>query len=253
MFDHISRRNFKNNERKTRNFKNNNDNGTGFPPQIRRRLVYEDTITVNPGLFRASYVFRGNSLFDPDYTSTGHQPRYYDTFTEVYEKYRVLGSSIVVEMTNISASGVAHFAVTPLTTVVAATTWHDAAELPNSRVSQLMPVSTRYPFSVSHSCTTKKVCGLMKSENQDEDWASTTGSNPIQLWYWNINIFDLASTNVNVGFRVRIIYDCIFYDRIEVTPSYFLKDPEKDHVKQTREEVGVVHNLVTVYQPPLSK
>ena len=43
---------------------------------------------------RAVNTFRLNSLFDPDYTQTGHQPQWYDQYTAIYGQYRVLGAKI---------------------------------------------------------------------------------------------------------------------------------------------------------------
>jgi len=44
----------------------------------------------------AKQVFRANSLFDPDYTGTGHQPMGHDEMNAVYGHYLVLRSEIRV-------------------------------------------------------------------------------------------------------------------------------------------------------------
>lgn len=36
------------------------------------------------------YVFRGNSVYDPDYTGVGHQPHFFDQISPLYEYYQVL-------------------------------------------------------------------------------------------------------------------------------------------------------------------
>jgi len=91
----------------------------------------------------------------------------------------------------------------------------------------------------------------MGREVEDEDWAATTGSNPLQLWYWNVNIFDVASSNINIAFRVRLIYDCVFFDRIETSPSFYLKDPEKGHKKQARQDTTYeISNQVSIVTQP---
>ena len=87
----------------------------GFPPLMKVDLHYESLVTLMPGAAVASYVFRGNSLFDPDYTGTGHQPRYYDQLTPIYGRYKVLRSAITVEMINGSPNSGAIFAITPNT------------------------------------------------------------------------------------------------------------------------------------------
>lgn len=195
---------------------------TGFPVRMPARLVYEDLLTIAPGATLGSYVFRGNSLFDPDYTGTGHQPRYYDQLTAVYGRYKVLGSSITVEMINTSGGGGsgAVFAVTPNTEIITFTSWQTAAELPQSRVSDIVPIGSVYPFKIDHRVTTTQICGLLPYQVNDEDWSATIGSNPLHIWYWNINVAAVNSAvNVTVQVRVRITYDAVMYDRIDVGTS----------------------------------
>jgi len=194
--------------------------GTGFPVRMNVRLVYEDLITLSPGTPLASYVFRGNSLYDPDYTGTGHQPRYYDQLTPIYGRYKVLASECFVEMINGGANSGAIFALTPNTEILTFTTWQLASELPRSKVSEIIPVASRYPFKLRSKASTTQICGLLPYQVNDEDWSASVGSNPLQLWYWNINISSIdTSTNLAVSMRVRLVYDAVMYDRLDVGTS----------------------------------
>lgn len=61
------------------------------------KLRYADSIQLDAGVGTPNaYVFRANSLFDPDYTGVGHQPLGYDEWGAFYQKYCVLGSRITV-------------------------------------------------------------------------------------------------------------------------------------------------------------
>ena len=73
-----------------------------MPRRYMTKLRYADTgLTVNPGIGTvATYTFRANSLFDPDYTSTGHQPRGFDQLMPLFNHYTVLGSKITVTCNN---------------------------------------------------------------------------------------------------------------------------------------------------------
>lgn len=55
-----------------------------------RKLTYVDAITLNatPSL-AAKYFYRCNSLFDPDFTATGHQPMGFDQYAALYNHYHV--------------------------------------------------------------------------------------------------------------------------------------------------------------------
>lgn len=62
-------------------------------PMIARRnfrtLVYNDTIVISTGAVEFDYAFRANSLFDPDLTGTGHQPRGFNQWEVFFNQYKV--------------------------------------------------------------------------------------------------------------------------------------------------------------------
>lgn len=61
-----------------------------FPAKAYYTLRYSDQITLNPGAgANASYLFRANSIFDPDYSSVGHQPYGHDNLQQIYRHYVV--------------------------------------------------------------------------------------------------------------------------------------------------------------------
>jgi hypothetical protein len=67
-----------------------------MPKEHHCKLVYKDAynLAVNPG--PKEIVFRLNSLYDPDYTSTGKQPYYYDSLAGIYDRYRVFKTDYVI-------------------------------------------------------------------------------------------------------------------------------------------------------------
>lgn len=81
-----------------------------FPKKQLVQLTYCDNVIV-PSVDTAvsgPYMFRLNSIFDPDKTSTGHQPRGHDQWSAMYKKYCVVGAKVKVEplvagITNIDA------------------------------------------------------------------------------------------------------------------------------------------------------
>ena len=72
-----------------------------FPPSMICDLQYVDYGTVSSTgattSTGAEYAFRLNSLFDPNLTGAGHQPRYFDQLTNIYQLYRVYKCSFQVE------------------------------------------------------------------------------------------------------------------------------------------------------------
>ena len=205
---------------KTRTKRNQPKLTLGFPTRLSVTLHYEDLIAINPSAPKASYAFRGNSCYDPDYTSTGHQPRYYDQYSAIYQKYKVLKSTCTIEMLNYSGSSGLIFALVPNTDIITFTSWEVAAELPLAKISKILPVASRYPFVVSGSRTTESVCGLLPYQINDEDYSALVTNSPVSVWYWNVCMESIdATTNVEANFRVKIEYVVDFYERAVIGAS----------------------------------
>lgn len=68
--------------------------GKGFPKQLTMSHTYCDVLQKATGAAGviSAYQFRCNGMFDPDITSTGHQPYYFDQLTAVYNHFTVIGS-----------------------------------------------------------------------------------------------------------------------------------------------------------------
>ena len=69
-----------------------------LPKYMDVTLRYFESITIDAaGGAAASHLFRANSLYDPNFTSTGHQPLGFDQWMSLYSKGVVLNSKIVVK------------------------------------------------------------------------------------------------------------------------------------------------------------
>lgn len=61
-----------------------------FPNSKTVNLRYVSEFILNPGTATtAVYVFRANSIFDPDFTGIGHQPMFRDNYAALYNTYQV--------------------------------------------------------------------------------------------------------------------------------------------------------------------
>jgi len=62
----------------------------GFPSRKTVALRYVEDFTLNPGNgTTAVNVFRGNSIFDPNQSGLGHQPMFFDNYSQLYSRYKV--------------------------------------------------------------------------------------------------------------------------------------------------------------------
>lgn len=70
---------------------------SGFPQRKMVKLRYAEVFALNPAASSvATYVFRANSVYDPNFTVTGHQPLGFDQWAAIYNRYTVLGSKITL-------------------------------------------------------------------------------------------------------------------------------------------------------------
>lgn len=69
-------------------------NKLAFPQQMKTKVRYVERVDFQPtGSNVFQYQFRANNLRDPNVTGTGHQPRGFDQFMDVYNTYTVLGAT----------------------------------------------------------------------------------------------------------------------------------------------------------------
>lgn len=79
--------------------------GQPFPDRYRFNLRYVQYHQLDPASTTfAKQTFFVNSLYDPDYTGTGHQPMGYDQLTPLYNRYVVTGAKITTSFETSSAS-----------------------------------------------------------------------------------------------------------------------------------------------------
>ncbi len=73
---------------------------TAFPHNRTVTLRYCDVISLDPAAgVVAKHQFRANSIFDPDSTGVGHQPKGRDEWAEFYHHYVVVGAKITCQFT----------------------------------------------------------------------------------------------------------------------------------------------------------
>lgn len=71
--------------------------GHPFGRKMYTKLKYNESVTFGAAAvagFATGYQFRLNSLFDPNLSGIGHQPRGYDELMAIFEKYTVVNAKI---------------------------------------------------------------------------------------------------------------------------------------------------------------
>lgn len=177
---------------------------SGFPDRIKVKLTYYDqyqfTITLGLGGLQQ---WRGNSCFDPDLTSTGHQPTAFQQWASFYGKYRVYASALRIvgvtpgdsDMVGSSSTGIT---IITLPSIDATTSLNfvDLAQEPYAKVR----TSTYYtPIrEMTNYISTSKMFGQdLKSIASEDNYAALTSANPVDVWYWKMYVLPSSTLTTN--------------------------------------------------------
>lgn len=196
-------------------------NDYGFPDKLRTRIRYCETVqTVLTAGAITNYVFRMNSLNDPNFTGVGHQPRYFDQFCSgngPYNQYRVLGSKIKVTFTPVTDNTAGVVNTAPVLCAIynqpnsttAATTDFDIMELSNCNwtVLQNKPGGNNVK-TLTNTFSINKDLGTSR---WDDTNSAFYNSNPADAYYANILMYD-QNFAPNVRIYVEIDYNVEFFD-----------------------------------------
>lgn len=197
--------------------------GTLIADRTYVKLKYYATVnfTTGSGIIIKDYLFRGNSLFDPDYQLGGTQPLGYDQWSAFYNRYMVFGSKIRVQFINLSSLDPLYTSVVPIGDAAALTPYNDAiSELPYVRTSILSNGSGSKTVGFLNSyMRTKKIFGISGSIDPEE-YGATTGTGPNQEWYWAIRAYSIPGNPLTATAFVTLTYYVRFFDRnIAMGPS----------------------------------
>ena len=196
----------------------------GFPTKKYVTLRYCDELSLTGGVVTSHHVFRANSLFDPDYTGVGHQPRGFDQWKLIYNRYNVRRARMTVTYV---ADGTA--ALTP----GAVTLW--ASNLHNDYSTSLASAMERSDygkyeiFGDIHGRNGKKkltievdiakMRGVKNVENED-DLGAVISSSPADAVFMGIDLHTVnGNTTSNIPVTVEIEYDCVFSDPLNLGQS----------------------------------
>lgn len=196
--------------------------GNGFPQRLFAKLKYSDLLTKiidsSTGSFSGlSLNVYQSSIYDPDFTGTGHRPMYTDQFmksdgTGPYLNYRVYGIGYRIEFTNTNTSQ-AMPAVLIFTNQQSSlaggslSAWQRIEEQPGARLISI-PQSGAGMRVVKGYMSVAKTCGVPRfTVRSDDRYRGLYNTNPadvatIQIYVTSGNV---STTNV-VNIRVDLTY-----------------------------------------------
>jgi len=180
------------------------------PDTYKARMKYVDIVKVTPGIGTAAlHIFRANSLYDPDYSSTGHQPLGFDELAQLYSTYRVDKAKItVVGSSEATAKGIVF--VHKAQTVTGNSAITDNLELGDTMYGQFGNYNSA---KVMCHYDAKKYWGRQVPTTATE---ALTNTNPANVAYFHVGacMIDDASTGAQVELWVHLEFEVIFSQRV---------------------------------------
>lgn len=160
-----------------------------------------------------TYVYSANGLYDPDITSTGHQPMPFDQMMLSFEHYCVTGARMTITAKNLNPTYLADVAIS-LNAGSAATTSYIALVENGVLVRERLNISTlqgsqatlTMPISISRF-------GSVPQLLDNPDYAGSIAANPAEQSYFHISVWNTYNvTTVNVICEVFIEFDAWFFE-----------------------------------------
>lgn len=184
-----------------------------FPDKVIVRLPYAFNSQLQAVVPWQDTVWNINSLFDPEETYIGHQPRGFDQWATIYNRYRVfaISGSIVLRQRaahGISANLIFTNSSTPLT----------SAGLPTELVRSGMPKvtsSNQPPIRINFRKSLASIVGVSPSVYKSDDrYSAVTTANPAEVICMHQFVKSMdGATLMDYEYEIKMIYHTEFYDK----------------------------------------
>lgn len=182
------------------------------PDLLRVKLRYGDTLAfVTSGV--NGYTFRLNSLFDPDYSTTGHQPLGFDQYAAFYGRYRVNACKIFINAVSNDTTGPVNVYWHVTNASPSTPTQSALLEQPYVKYCQLSEsTGGKTNCFIKSYVNINKVMGYKKGNNDDNTEAVVT-ADPLNVVYGTIWVATPGGAAPNLNVTVRLVFYCEFMDR----------------------------------------
>lgn len=184
-------------------------------PRYHCKLTYYDQLSLSTGAGSAgNYVYSANGLYDPDITSTGHQPMPFDQLMLSFEHYCVMGAKMHVSFKNASTTNTIGIAIAARASATPTTVVINLVEngcLVRDRLA-VSPASDsvlalELPISIAKF-------GSVPSLLSNPDYNGSVAANPVEQSYFHLSTWcpDGVSVVSGITAEVYIEYDAWFFE-----------------------------------------
>jgi hypothetical protein len=196
-----------------------------FPSQWTGKMSYSDDITFTSGtsnVFGSEHVWFLNSLYDPDFTSTGHQPYGFDQLAALYRRYRVTRCDVDITFSSPTSNN--------MVAAVTCQSAHGAFSMAGKAVNAVSEKPQTWVGRVNTSGSQKirfhaslPIAGLEGVPEatvlSNEAYSAAVTTNPNNPLYVRVAVADHDDASQALVAFVRLTYHCTFYERRTMTQS----------------------------------
>lgn len=178
----------------------------GLPNMMKVNHVYSEAVYHNPATYTVGYIWRINSLFDPNSTGTGGQPALYDNLAILFRRYRVLGVKIKTQFFNTTADSV--IASIMYQGHSSSTISDPNSYFPEGKKGNKVVTLDRVGTGGANRTITAYF-NLVKLEGKEvltDDDYSGAGANPTWPLYASINMQSVGGGNITVYTRTTLTF-----------------------------------------------
>jgi len=184
-------------------------------------LTYSEAASITSGAASAgTYVYSANGLYDPNITSTGHQPMGFDQMMLWYEHYTVLRSACVVRFKNFSATYPAYVAISKNASATPVTNYDQLQEDGTIVVGVCSPkYETGYLRKLESKMDISAFSGVPNLLDE-ADMRGSSAANPAEQEYFHLSVWNPDdTTTVSTNFTVQMMYEVVFSEPRKLTQS----------------------------------
>lgn len=189
-------------------------------PKFCTKLRYVWTGSIDPAASGVCgvNVFRANSLYDPDLTGVGSQPRGFDQIMGLYEEFQVIGSKCTVKFASRNSSTYDNICGIMIRSNSAAeTVIVNYVEQPNCRSTILDSGASANAKTVTQKYNQNKIFG---TKSLDASFVGSASSNPTNMAYYHVFAAPIQAVDADaVDIMVTIDYIAVFTRPADIIQS----------------------------------
>lgn len=187
--------------------------GSGFPDKLNCKLRYTEQLIISASSH--DFIFSGNSVYDPNYSAVGTQPRYFDQLAAIYSQYYVKASKMTIQCLNQGSEPFGYCILAHSDPT--ARTFTYAIEERDGTPFQVIHPYVSLSKKLQCYATTKDIVQY-QSKHQLEAAVTTS---PTEQWFFHVCAANLTSvpTSNSGSITISIEYYVTFYNRFRIAPS----------------------------------